>query len=42
MTIITVLALPVYTDRQAHIGTAFLLGISLAIAAALIVWWWRG
>ncbi|MDO3013288.1 hypothetical protein P5V34_04710 [Mycobacteroides abscessus subsp. abscessus] len=42
MTAFAVLALPVYTDRQANIGTAILLGISLVIVVALIIQWWRG
>lgn len=36
-----VLALPIYTGRQADIGTAVLLGICAALAVVLAVRWWR-
>lgn len=33
-------ALPVYTDRQADLGTTVLLVIALVLTAVLVVRWW--
>ncbi|WGI35920.1 hypothetical protein [Mycolicibacterium aubagnense] len=40
-TVAAVLALPAYTDRQADIGTAVLVGLWVVLAVALGVRWWR-
>ena len=40
-TVAAVLVLPVFTDRQANIGSAVLFGLCALIAVMLAVRWWR-